>query len=332
MGGGTVGVAVPRHFQQAAGRPGGNGSGQFGDVVGFNHQVVLRPAGVAASHGGLGVEVVVVGPEITHRFYRALRQPGVQLPQYRNYLAAQLIAGVALVGVGAVLHMGKVVGLQIGLDVRTWGGEQGTHQFSPAGRDTCQAVEPGSTGQVEQQGLQIVVSVVGGGDAVTAQLFRRTAEELVPQFPAGLLHPQATAGGFAVHIAPLHHAGDVPLFAEVFHKGGVSIGGLSPHPVVVVGGGHLKTTLSRQAVEQVEQADGIGPAGHGTQHLAPPGEHIVFGCEGLDGFQHKGVLLWCSCRGDSNTHCVSGRWKRRWCTRAATAAPPCRSRHDGSWQ
>ena len=29
---------------------------------------------------------------------------------------------------------------------------------------------------------------------------------------------------------------------------------------------------------------------------------------------------------------AAGRWRRRWCTRAATGAPPCRSRRGGSWR
>ena len=138
-------------------------------------------------------------------------------------------------------------------------------------------MEAGAAGQVEQQGLQIVVGVVGGGDAVTAQLRRRPAEKFVPELPPRLLHPQAPAFGLGVHLSPLHHAGDAPAGAPVGDEGGIGVGRLPPHAVVVVGGAHPEAPLLRPGVEQVEQAHGVRPAGHGAQHRAPPGQHVVFG-------------------------------------------------------
>ena len=80
---------------------------------------------------------------------------------------------------------------------------------------------------------------------------------------------------------------DAPQGAPLGHKGGVPVGFRPPQAVVVVGGAHPEAPLLCQGGEQVEQAHGVRPAGHGAQHRAPPGQHIVFSCQGFDGFNHS---------------------------------------------
>ncbi|CUO45779.1 Uncharacterised protein [Flavonifractor plautii] len=148
-------------------------------------------------------------------------------------------------------------------------------------------MKPRPPHQVEQQGFQVVVGAVGGGDASTAHGVRRPPQEFIAHLAGGLLHPQAPGPGLMGHVARANDAGDVLPGAPLRHKGGVPVGFGPAQVVVVVGGRHPEAPLSGPGVEQVKQAHGIRTAGHGAQHRAPPGEHVVFGCQGFDGFQHK---------------------------------------------
>jgi hypothetical protein len=98
-----------------------------------------------------------------------------------------LVAAVSVVAVGAVLHVGDAVAAQIVLDDGAAGGEQRPMSLPPPA-DAGQAVKPGPPGQVEQQGLGVVVGVVGGGDAVAAQSAAVSSERRTA-WPGGLLHP-----------------------------------------------------------------------------------------------------------------------------------------------
>lgn len=76
----------------------------------------------------------------------------------------------------------------------------------------------GAPGQVEQEGLRIVIGIVGGGDLVSAQLLGGGGEKAVAHGAGGFLHPFALFLGLLGHVAPTHHQGDTPLLAPLDTK------------------------------------------------------------------------------------------------------------------
>ena len=132
--------------------------------------------------------------------------------------------------------MGDAVLGQVGEHLRPGAGEQGAHDPVAAGRDAGQPMQPGAPHQMEQQGLQIVVGVMGGGDARTVQSLGALAEKIIAQLPGGLLHTQAAALSLRVHISLAHHEKDVARCAPLGHKGRVPVGFRAPQVVVEVGG------------------------------------------------------------------------------------------------
>ena len=303
MGGGAVGVPVPHHLQQPPGGPWGDGGGGVGQIAGLDDQVVLRPAGVGAHLGGLGVEKVVVRPQVAGGVRHAADKAGVELLQQGHDLAADAVAGKAIIGVGAVLHVGEAVQAEIVLHLPAGGSEHGPHQISPPGGDARHALESGPPDKVEQQGLGVVVGGVGGGDAVAAQALGSLAQEGVPHVTGGLLQPPALPGGLTGHVAPAHrqlHGGQgvfpfrpgnalgaAPSGRKVPDKGLVPVGLRPPEAVVVVGGNQVEAQDVPQQPQPVEQVHRVRPPGHGAQHPAPPGEHVVFHCKGIQGVCHR---------------------------------------------
>ena len=73
--------------------------------------------------------------------------------------------------------------------------------------------------------------------------------------------------------------GDAVFPAPVPDKGFIPVGLATPKTVVEVGG--MEGDILPPG-EQVQQAHGIRPAGHGTDHHGAGGEHVVFPDQGVD--------------------------------------------------
>ena len=197
--------------------------------------------------------------------------------------------------------MGQGVVGQIVLHLLAGGGQQGADERPPGRGDAPQPPQPGPPGQVEKQGLGVVVGGVGGGDPVGPRLPGRLAQKGVPHVPGGLLQAGPPGPGLAGHVAGAQKQGDggenppvgQPLGPaaqghELFHEGGVPPGLLPPELVVIVGGGQGKAQPGPQAVQGVEQAHRVGPAGHGAQHGAPRGDQVQPPDQLFHGFEHGG--------------------------------------------
>ena len=76
---------------------------------------------------------------------------------------ADAVPGIGIVEIGAVLPVGEGVIAEIVLDLPPGGGEQGADQIVPAGGDARQPSQPGTPGEVKEDGLGVVV-----GGAFTA--------------------------------------------------------------------------------------------------------------------------------------------------------------------
>ena len=160
--------------------------------------------------------------------------------------------------------MGDSVFFQIIFNLFSGDAQQGADDLPPAGWDPAQSQGAGAPGQVQQHRLHIVVPVVGGGDIVAALLLCRLLQETVAQRPGRFLQAQPLCGGVARGVPMAGDAGDALLPAPALYKSGVPQGFLPPDAVLKMSGHHIPA----HAVQQVQQAHGVRPAGHGAEN--PP--------------------------------------------------------------
>ncbi len=68
------------------------------------------------------------------------------------------------------------------------------------GTDAAQSLDAGAAEEVEEEGLDVVVAVVGGGHAGVAVLAAEAAEEVVAQGARSLLDAHLVRGGVGVGV------------------------------------------------------------------------------------------------------------------------------------
>ena len=186
--------------QQQLHRPHGNGVVQRRQRGGRDGHPPLRHPGLLDGPLGHAFQQIPVLPEVVQVGGEGGDKRRVEFLQHRHHLLAQAVAGVGQVKVGTVLHMGDALLLQVGRNVALRDGQQGADQDPPHRGDACEPIQPGPPDQVEEDGLRIVIGVVGGGQLVGPQILGSLGEETVAHGPGGLLHPFALLLGLLGHI------------------------------------------------------------------------------------------------------------------------------------
>ncbi len=189
---------------------------------------------------------------------RPLNEPGVQLPQHWQNAVPHPVAGKCVGKIGAVCDESQALGLAVGLNRLALHIQQRTQKLAPLPGNTAEALQSGSPAKVEQQGLRIIIRVVGGEDAV---LFPRgqPVEKAVPNLPAAFLQALAPVPGQLGHVLPQHLDGQPLAFGKGLGKGLVPVRLGPPEHVVYMGQKDpLPGNLSHQPVGQ---SGGIRPAG-----------------------------------------------------------------------
>ncbi len=210
-------------------------------------------------------------PQQAARRRNAPGAAGGERLQQGQRLQPQAVAGIGGVAVGLVLHIGDVVFRHIIVDLPPADLQQGADDPAPHRRNAAQPPQAGAPQQVEQDGLRVVVPVVGGGDALRPQPVRGLLQKGVPQLPGGVLHP--SPGGVGAHVPASGHKGHAVAGAPVPDELLVPVR-RRPQPVVEVGGGQRHPCPRRQAEEDMEQGHGVPPAGDGAQHRPLRREHV----------------------------------------------------------
>ena len=126
MGGGTV-FPTAGALQQEADGPAGHGIGPLRQDGDFDDKPVRGPSGQGGGLGGLCVQIIVVGTQSARGGGQVFHCFGIDLPQQGHDLAAQEIAGIRLVAVGGILHMGHLMDGTIFLHLSPGGTQQGAH-------------------------------------------------------------------------------------------------------------------------------------------------------------------------------------------------------------
>ena len=244
-------------------------------MPGLDHQVVLRPPGVLADRRGLGVQIVVVGAQVAHGLRRALGEAGVELAQHRHHLAADAVAGVVLVGVGGVLHMGDLAGLQIGLDSRPRRGEQRADDLPRRGGMPARPWRPAPRARWSSRvsRLSSALWAVAMRSQPSSAAVRRRNSYRSCRPVSSTPRPRRSASAYT---SPRSTTQGMPRPAHQSETKAASASAASPHAVVVVGGAHPEAPSSAQVWSRWSRHMESAPpdTAHST---APPGQHVVFG-------------------------------------------------------
>jgi hypothetical protein len=113
------------------------------------------------------------------------------------------------------------------------------------------ALQPGrTTEEIEEDGLGIVITVVGQEEAVAFAAFGAFREELVPGLSGRGLEGQALFVGKALNVHPTDLEGELVLFGEVTDEGRIVAGEQAPELVVEMAEGDLPTTGREEGVQE----------------------------------------------------------------------------------
>ena len=94
-------------------------------------------------------------------------------------------------------------------------GEQGAHDVAAPLGDPAEAVEPGPSREVEDDGLDVVVERVRSGNEARASALAALFEELVPRVPPGLLDADVHLPGDARHVRAAADERDAEAVADL---------------------------------------------------------------------------------------------------------------------
>ena len=269
MGGGLphkgVGPAQGVQRPDAGPRPGGLGGGLFQQGGG-------RPVKVGPGPGGFFAEAgqVALGP-------------GVGLPEGRQGVVAQPVAGVGIRKVGPVGDPSLARRAAVRLHLGPGQAQQRPDVKVPRRADAPRPVQPGAPRQPEQQRFRLVSDSMGRGDAVYPPgVHPRKAG--VAQGPG----PGLPAAGQGQAVLP--GAADLQRHPQpgafLPDKGFVRVGRGPPQLVVDMAGGHLHLQPPGQGQQDAQQGHAVRPARDGGGHPLPmrkkpgllaPGKHPGLG-------------------------------------------------------
>ena len=216
---------------------------------------------------GQSAQAVLVLSQQPCRASHGFVQAGIQFPQHRGHPVADAVAAVVVALIAAVLYMGDSVFFQIILNLFAGDAQQGADDLPPAGWDPAQSQGAGAPGQVQQHRLHIVIPVMGGGNIIAVIRLCRLLQETVAQHPGRFLQAHSLFPGISRRVPMAGDAGHAMLPAPVLYKIGIPQGLLPPDAVLKMSGHHIPAP----AVQQVQQAHGVRPAGHGAKNPPLPG-------------------------------------------------------------
>ena len=148
----------------------------------------------------------------------------------------------------------------------------------PRRTDAAEAANAGAANDSLEDGLDVVVGVVGHGDRVAVELEAEPLEELIAALPPSQLDRDALAGRPRADIGGLHRAGHLQVASLLGDELGVGVRVAVPQPVVHMGhvqGGRPALALA-QAAQHGEQGHGVDAPGDRHDQRLFAGQQAAF--------------------------------------------------------
>ncbi len=195
---------------------------------------------------------------------------GKNVVQQRQDLMAQPVAPGAVLMVRPILPIPQAVLLHVVVDVcptplqqRAMQLELGRpHLHQRQGLHAGDSVEPSTTAEMSQNGLGLIIRMVGQVNLTCTMLERHVSKKLMTQVPPSRLDGNLMLPGMAggIHLPDLHRQIQPP--SQKPHKGSILTGVPPPQPMIEVANNQVGNSLSMQPVQQRHR---IPPAGDGDE-------------------------------------------------------------------
>lgn len=193
------------------------------------------------------------------------------LLQEREGFHAKAVArrkGLAVRGV--FLKLQVVLGEE-GVDFTAPNIEQGAHQreFLAIDRESCLVAHASQSGraaeEIEEHGFGIVVGVMGEQDGVATVLPSAGRKELVTTAAGRYFDGSLFLVGAALNLNPRDFEGEVVVFGETAHEGGIMIGEDSAELMIEVTENDLASVMGEERVQECHRIATTGD----SQQIAP---------------------------------------------------------------
>ncbi len=205
------------------------------------------------------------------RFEDAFLDGGVYLLHHGKQVQAYFVAGIFVLQIGAVRHVGLPDTFQITDDFLSVQAEQGADYMSVSGAYAPQPVDAGTANQIEQQCLYTVILMVGDGNDSCTACFPCFFEPRVAQFPCSHFDGDMPFLCFLLRVEVDGVQRHPVLQAELAYKVLVAVGFRSAQMEVAMGG----FACVSQAEEQAQQRHGVRPAAQCHKYLVVQREELV---------------------------------------------------------
>lgn len=230
----------------------------------------LAPAGAALQPGvgGAGDEVILGGKQF-HGASGDGSDPGLvaAFEEWQQFVAdavaEEIQRGVAAVGPGPQSMCAGVGG-----EVRSGEGEQGSGDLDigVGGRraerpHASQTFGTSAAQPAEEEEFDLVIGVMGEGDALGAGFASRAGEEGVTELAGGHLDGEVFPAGDGGDVGRVDNAGELEAPGEALDPGGVGVAGVAAQAVVEVGDDQPPSMARGEGGEGVEEDERIKAAG-----------------------------------------------------------------------
>ena len=139
--------------------------------------------------------------------------------------------------------------------------------------DAAQALQAAPPQQIQQQGLRLILRLVGGGDA--GILVAQALQKAVAQDPRRFLQTQMLFPGKCRHVPGAKMEAKLPRHAPFPDEDFVPVRFFPAKMVIIVGALHTDARFLSKREHHMGKADGIRPAAEGADHPIGPIQHGI---------------------------------------------------------
>ncbi len=196
----------------------------------------------------------------------------------RQYLMTQLIAGILHFPVAFVLPEQKCLRQTIAFNLRTAACQKRAADIPTHRAHPRQPMQPRPPAKAHQERFRLIIPVVRNGNISPFPC--RFAECGIAQKPPRFFLAHTALFRLRCHIIMVNLAGHAPIRAKALHKRLIPVRRRAAQTMVDMDSRKRPALPLPPAVQDMQQGNGICPAGYPDNNLRPLWEHMVF-------FQHR---------------------------------------------